>query len=342
MNQKQIISAFCELGKQLNDCLHNENSCSKLNFAIEKSCAQNEWFTKNNIRQSIAAIATQMLDEQKLTDWILQYNFFEPQPKRVGIIAAGNLPLVFFHDFLCVLISGNIAVLKPSSKDKFLPQYIIDTLIEVEPQLAKRIEITENKQPNIEAVIATGSDNTLKFFEENFGAIPHIFRNSRTSTAIIKGDETPEQLQLLGNDMFLYFGLGCRNVNKLFVPQNYNFDVLIDCVKPCAQIKNNTAYANAYRYNKALLHINKKTFIDNDFWLLAENNNFFSPVSVVNYEKYSNLDAVKNLLLEHQKQIQCAVNIDVDFGSTQNPRLNDYADGVDVIEFLQTQTKQKH
>jgi hypothetical protein len=275
-----------------------------------------------------------MLDENKLQQWISQYNFYEKNPKRIGIIAAGNIPLVCFHDLLCVLISGNLLVLKFSSKDKVLPQTLLNLLIKIEPKFKKLIEITDEKIFSADAVIATGSDSTLKFFEESFGNIPHIFRQSRSSIAIIKGNESDEQLSALCYDMFSFFGLGCRNVSKIFVPQNYNFTKLCEAAKKFSYLKNHQAYLSAYRYNKAFLAISEQKFIDNDFWLLCENSEFFSPVSVVYFEKYSNLEFVKHTLSFKSKQIQCVVNLDVDFGNAQKPQLNDYADGIDTMDFL--------
>ncbi|MDR3226834.1 MAG: acyl-CoA reductase [Prevotellaceae bacterium] len=334
MTHYEIICAFAKLGDKIKSWLHNKNSCAELNDAVNRAIAENEWFTVENIKRMLAAIALQMLDAQKLQQWTSQYECSEKPPKRVGIIAAGNIPLVFFHDFICVIFSKNIAVIKFSSKDKILPECVIGMLVEIEPQLKNFIEITEKKSFDADAVIATGNDNTLKFFQEKFENIPHIFRKNRTSFAIIKGDESREQIELLGEDMFSFFGLGCRNVSKLFVPCDYDFSKIIGAMEKFSHIKNHEPYRNAYIYNRALLAINGKSFIDNNFWLLTENFENFSPVSVVFYEKYSNLVSVKKTFFNEYQHIQCIVNCDVDFGKSQQPQLTDYADGTDVMHFL--------
>ncbi|MDR1983876.1 MAG: hypothetical protein LBQ28_03520 [Prevotellaceae bacterium] len=334
MTQNEILSALAKLGDKLNSWLHNENSCKELNDAVNKAIAQNEWFTAENIKQSLAAISLQMLDAQKLQNWITQYEISEKSPKQVGIIAAGNIPLVFFHEFICVLASKNIATVKFSSKDKVLPKCVINLLVKIEPKLENFVKTAENKHFDADAVIATGNDNTLKFFEESFGKIPHIFRKARTSLAILDGSESLSELELLGNDIFSFFGLGCRNVSKLFIPHNYDFTKLIGAMKRFSHIKNHQPYKNAYTYNKALLTINGNTFVDNDFWLLTENSENFSPISVIYYEKYINLDSVKKTISDKAEHIQCVVNNDVDFGKSQQPQLSDYADGIDVMNFL--------
>jgi len=334
MTQNELISALEKLGERISVWLNNEKLCDKLTCAINNAITENDWFTCESIKKMLSAISSQMLYGTNLKHWISKYEVFEKSPKRVGIIAAGNIPLVFFHDLICVLISGNIAVVKLSSKDKILPECVINLLIDIEPRLKNFIEIAETKSLNVDAVIATGSDNTFKFFEEEFGEIPHIFRKNRTSVAIIKGDENLEQLALLGEDIFSFFGLGCRNVSKIFIPNNYDFAKFMKVVEKFSEVKNHEPYMNAYRYNRALLKINGNTFIDNKFWLLTENFGFFSPVSVIYYEKYSNLESINKILIDNSEQIQCVVNGDVDFGESQKPQLNNYADGIDVMNFL--------
>ncbi|MDR2126376.1 MAG: hypothetical protein LBP63_06075 [Prevotellaceae bacterium] len=334
MTQDKILRTFAQLGDKLKAWLHNKNSCTELNDAIIDAIAENEWFTVENIERMIFAISSQMLDAEKMQGWISKYEISEKLPKRVGIIAAGNLPLIFFHDFICVLASKNIAVVKFSSKDKVLPECIISMLVEIEPQLAEYIQITEEKNFTADAVIATGSDNTIKFFEETFGNIPHVFRKSRTSFAILDGSETVDELELAGEDIFSFFGLGCRNVSKLFVPEHYDFTKFIRAMKKFSYIKKHEPYNNSYIYNKALLTINGNSFVDNDFWLLTENFDKFSPVSVVYYQKYINLEPLKKLFSDEAEHIQCIVNYSVAFGKSQQPQLSDYADGVDIMNFV--------
>lgn len=215
-----------------------------------------------------------------------------------------------------------------------MPECIIKLLIEIEPEIENYIEITEKKRFDASTVIATGNDNTFKFFDENFGQIPHIFRKNRTGFAILDGSETVDELNLLGEDIFSFFGLGCRNVSKLFIPENYDFTRLIRAVQKFSHIKNYKPYKNVYIYNKALLTINGNAFVDNDFWLLTENFQNFSPVSVVYYQKYINLESLKKILSDESEHIQCIVNADIGFGKSQQPQLTDYADGIDVMHFL--------
>ncbi|MDR2065624.1 MAG: hypothetical protein LBP85_07970 [Prevotellaceae bacterium] len=334
MTQDEILHAFIHLGDKLNAWLHNKNSCMELSHAVNRAIAENEWFTVENIERMFSAISLQMLDAKKIRRWISQYEIPEKPPKRVGIIAAGNIPLVFFHDFICVLASKNIAAVKFSSKDRVLPESIINILVKTEPKLENYIKITEEKKFTADAVIATGSDNTFKFFEENFGKIPHVFRKNKTSFAILDGSETIDKLELLGEDIFSFFGLGCRNVSKLFVPENYDFTKLVHALKKFSYIKNHEPYKNAYVYNKALLMITENQFVDNGFWLLMENFEKFSPVSVVYCQKYINLESLKKQLSNETEHIQCIVNYDVDFGKSQQPQLSDYADDIDIMNFL--------
>jgi hypothetical protein len=334
MTQDEILHAFVQSGDKLNAWLHSKNSCTELNDAVNQAIAENEWFTVENIEQMLSAISLQMLDAEKIQKWISRYEIPEKLPKHVGIIAAGNIPLVFFHDLICVWCSKNIAVIKFSSKDKVLPECIINMLVKAEPKLENYIKIAKEKTLTADAVIATGNDNTIKFFEEQFGKIPHVFRKNRTSVAILYGNETVDELELLSEDIFSFFGLGCRNVSKLFVPENYDFTKLVRAMKKFSHIKNHAPYKNAYIYNKALLTITENPFIDNDFWLLTENFENFSPVSVIYYQKYTNLELLKKLFVNEAEHIQCIVNYNVDFGKSQQPQLSDYADDIDIMNFL--------
>jgi hypothetical protein len=334
MAQDDILHALIKLGDKLNAWLHNKNSCLELSDAASRAIIENEWFTAENIERMFSAISRQMLDAEKIQQWLSRYEIPEKSPKRIGIIAAGNIPLVFFHDFICVLSSKNIAVVKCSSKDKILPECIINLLVRIEPKLENYISVTEKRDFAADAVIATGNDNTIKFFEEKFGKLPHVFRRNRTSFAILDGSETIDKLELLCKDIFSFFGLGCRNVSKVFVPEKYDFTKFIRAMKKFSHIKNHEPYRNAYIYNKALLTITETPFVDNDFWLLTENFDNFSPVSVIYYQKYINLESLKKLFLDETEHIQCIVNYEVDFGKSQQPQLSDYADDVDVMNFL--------
>lgn len=334
MTQNEIISALTALGDRLRLWLCGEDCNTHIDSIIKHSTLENEWFTVCSIKQMLAAITTQMLDHRKISEWLERYKFVNHLPKRVGIIAAGNIPLVFFHDFICVLMSQNIAVIKFSSKDKILSRYIIDLLADIDPRIKNFVEIADEQRFTVDCVIATGSSNTLKFFEGKYENIPHVFRKSRTSVAVINGNETAKELELLSDDIFSFFGLGCRNVSKIFIPDNYNLTQLADAAQKFSYIKNHELYRGAYQYNKALFTMTQKAFIDNDFWLLVENSDFFSPVSVVYYEKYTNLEVLKHTFETNSEQIQCIVNYDAAFGQAQQPKLTDYADGIDIMNFL--------
>ena len=260
--------------------------------------------------------------------------------KRIGVITAGNIPLVGFHDFLSVLISGNIFVGKLSSKDDKLLPNVIDLLIEIEPKFKNYIFISENKLENFDAVIATGSNNSARYFEYYFGKYPHIIRKNRNSVAVITGNETTVDLQLLADDIFLYFGLGCRSVSKLFLPDGYNLDNIFRNSLKYKEVINHNKYANNYDYNRAIYLLNLTEFKDNGIMLMKEDINMASPISVVYFENYSKLETIKQRLDIEKDNIQCIVadktviNEAIPFGESQKPQLWDYADNVDTINFL--------
>jgi len=248
---------------------------------------------------------------------------------------AGNIPLVGFHDFLSVLITGNKVLAKLSSNDTVLLPFLAKKLIEIEPGFAELIEFTEERLSNFDAVIATGSNNTARYFEYYFGKYPSIIRKNRNSVAILTGNETPEQLDALAEDIFRYFGLGCRNVSKLFLPKDYNFDPFFNAMYGWKEIINNNKYINNYDYNKAVYLMSNIELLDNEFLLLKEDNGFSSPISVVFYQYYESEDELRKYLSENKEHIQAIVSEkDIPFGAAQKPQLWDYADGVDTVSFL--------
>ena len=251
---------------------------------------------------------------------------------------AGNIPLVGFHDFLSVLLIGDHFVGKLSSNDNILLPFLAEELINIQPEFSNRIEFTKDRLPQFDKVIATGSNNTARYFEYYFKDKPHIIRKNRNSVAVLQGNETNEQLKALGEDIFQYFGLGCRNVSKLFVPKGYNFDVFFEAMYAYRDVINHHKYANNYDYNKAVYLMSSVKLLDNAFLLLKEDLNFSSPIGTLFYEFYSDEVQLQNRVKQEEENIQCIVGThkfsEVDFGKAQHPELTEYADGVDTIKFL--------
>jgi hypothetical protein len=280
-----------------------------------------------------------MLDAKKLNDWVKPYSF-NRFPKRTGLIMAGNIPAVGFHDFLSALVSGNIAVIKPSSKDKYLIQTLSKILMEKFPALSERIVFTEAKPQNLNAVIATGSNNSARYFHAEYKDIPQLIRKNRYSPAILDGNETPSETEALGDDIFSYFGLGCRNVSNIFVPENYDWNLFFDSIKNYSYIMEHQGYNHCFRYQKAISELSGDDYLTNGFVIVRKNNLTFSSIATVNYMEYSDIEQVKTFLSAHNDNIQCLVSKTtylenpVPFGDTQKPELSDYADGVDTIAWL--------
>lgn len=332
MQREIIIKSLALLGKNIKDISTNEFQ----NLAI-KAINQNAWFTEESIRKSLQGIQN-YLDYDKLNEWTSKYSY-NSAGKLVGIVMAGNIPLVGLHDLLCVLLSGNSAVVKLSKDDSILINWFIQGLIAINPSVQERIKVVE-KLSDIEAVIATGSNNTARYFEYYFSKYPHIIRKNRNSCAIIDGTERPEDVHDLGEDIFSYFGLGCRNVSKIYVPKNYDFSFLLNELNSYKSIIQHHKYANNYDYNKSILLVNKEEHLDNGFLLLKESQQIASPVSVLYYEYYQDLSKLKESLGSLNHEIQCIVSHkknfpeSVPFGKSQYPELWDYADNIDTMSFL--------
>ncbi len=342
MNISDRINTFKELGSRLL-ADSKPGVSSSLNRTIENAKDQNPWFVPENIRFAIDAIANSWLQEEVLYRWVKKYpeNFFNPEsPKTIGVIMAGNIPLVGFHDLLCVLITGNRFLGKSSSKDGDLMTEITKLIYEINPDFQNFISITNEKIFGFDAVIATGSNNTFRYFEFYFKNFPSIIRKHRNSIAVLKGDETRDEYQKLGDDIFTYFGLGCRNVSKIFTPVGFDFIPLIDSFAKWQFLSLNYKYANNYEYNKALLLMNGMKHFDNGFLLIRPEESIGSPVSVLHYKSYSDIGEVKTYIHENKEEIQCIVARDeiiegsIPFGKSQNPAIDDYADGIDTIKFL--------
>lgn len=335
MTIESRIKAFVQLGRFLNKFGNTSSDKDhELHLAIQRASVYNGWFTPENVQKSIAALA-EMLEEEKLNSWVSNYDLNGSQ--RVAIIMAGNIPLVGFHDLLSVLISGHTAVIKMSSDDNQLLPIILDELKSIEPTFADKICFTEGKMENFDAVIATGSDNSARYFEHYFGKYPNIIRKSRNSVAIIDGSESEEELSGLANDVFQYFGLGCRSVSKVYLPKDYDLNHLFNAFFSHKDVVDNKKYGNNYDYNKAIYLMGSNELIENGFLMMREDTALGSPVSVLHYEYYDDLNLVHRVVADHQQQIQCVTGKGfVPFGKTQCPALDDYADGVDTLAFLQT------
>lgn len=329
MNIQARIAAFFTLGdKYLND--KNPNFLE----AKRKAHQQNSWFLPAFIDQSAKQIVTQFLQQTDLTNWVQLYPKMATQFTRikVGIVMAGNIPMVGFHDLLSVLIAGHTAIIKMSSKDTVLMQFIIDSLIEINPAFKDQI-IVQEQLKNCDAYIATGSNSAGQYFEQYFGKYPHIIRKNKTSVAILDGKETATELSLLADDMMLYFGMGCRNVTQVWVPNGYDFIPLITALKKYSYLSDEHKFKNNYDYQLALLMMNKQFYMDAGGILMSENPSPFAAISQVHYQFYEP-GTNPNINLD---DVQCIVGKGgLAFGSLQRPTLSQYADGVDTLEFLST------
>ena len=306
---------------------------------IKQAANNNRWFNRSSVEQALSGLI-HLTDPVKMKTWLTGYDLKPSKQKIIGLIMAGNLPLVGFHDLICVLLSGHKAAIKLSSQDLFLMQWIIRKLCEIEPAFIDQIDVCKQLKV-MDAVIATGSNNTARYFDYYFGKYPHIIRKNRTSVAILNGKETDTELMKLGKDVFTYFGLGCRNVSKIWVPQDYHFLNLLDLWASFTKVADNFKYHNNYEYNKSIYLVNGVNYLDTGFLLLTESEALTSPISVLYYQQYQNLTEVDQYLTQNQDKIQCMVSSQssrnfIPFGQTQVPDISDYADGIDVMRFLST------
>jgi hypothetical protein len=310
------------------------NDIAPLKAVKQKAFEKNKWFTGQFIDLSIKNILEEFLDLAKLEKWISFYHIDDNiSPKIIGIVMAGNIPLVGFHDFLCVFVAGHHQHIKLSEKDEVLLTHLIEKMIEWNPKVANVIKISSLLK-DCDAYIATGSNNSSRYFDYYFGKYPSIIRRNKTSVAILEGNESAEQLSLLADDVHLYFGLGCRNVTKIYVPENYDFVPLLNAFRKYNYFSDETKYKNNYDYALALLIMNNKFYMTNESIILVEDENPFSAVSELHYSYYNNINRVEEELTQ-SGDIQCIVSENfVPFGSSQTPSLFDYADGVDVMQFL--------
>lgn len=306
-----------------------------LNKLIDSALVYNGWFIKEFVEEAIRNIGN-ILEEGSINDFTK--NIPEPkQQKTIAVIMAGNIPMVGFHDLMCVLLSGHKLLLKLSSDDNVLMPFFIKLLEYYEPSITENIKFSEGKLTDFHAVIATGSNNTATHFQYYFGKYPNIIRKNRTSVAVLTGEETTEDLRKLGRDIFLYFGLGCRNVSKLLVPKGYRFDRLYEAVYEYSFTVDNKKYGNNYDYNRAIYLLNLDKFLDNNFLMIKEDKGLFSPVSVLYYQSFDSSDEINKYLSDNKENLQCIVGKGagkVPFGYSQQPVITDYADGVNTLDFL--------
>lgn len=336
MNLEQRLQVLIQLG----DHLHGEDEF--LEALMKRTEFNNGWFTLANQQRMVQGIANDFLAEAKLRAWVANYSIPEEinDPKIVGIVMAGNIPLVGFHDVLCTFVAGHYAQIKLSDKDQFIFPYLIKLLVKMDAAAAAYFNIVP-KLADYQAVIATGSNNTARYFEAYFGKYPNIIRKNRNAVAVLTGQETSDELHALGKDIFRYFGLGCRNVSKVYVPEGYDFDILLTALHEYREIVLHSKYKNNFDYSYALMILNKVKFLANGAIILTENASLQSGIANVFYEYYTDKKKLVEELKNRKEEIQVVVgNIPITglpyaaFGKAQEPQLDDYADGVDTLLFL--------
>ena len=355
MTKKQLIKSYKLLGNLL------LKPDEKLLELIASARNYNAWFTPENTLRSVQSLG-KMLNQEDLEKWlafesgvehiVIETSTFPSEEnsigsngdsaiRTVGLVLAGNIPMVGFHDILCVLAAGHKAMIKLSSQDNKLTVYALQKMAEIDQEFAHRFEFVERLK-NFDAVIATGSNNTSRYFDYYFSKVPHIIRKNRNSIAVLTGLETTEQLKHLGDDIFNYFGLGCRNVSKLYVPEGYNFNTFFESIESFSSIADHHKYNNNYDYNKSIFLVNLQKHLDNGFLLLKQDDRIASPLTVLYYEEYADRSSLETKLKSVENQLQCIVtgsalnfsSQEVSFGQSQEPKLWDYADGVNTMEFL--------
>jgi len=335
IDRQTRINILSELGDRL------RKMDSDYRQARQEAFDENPWFIPENIDQAVHAICDRFLNRKELESWLKTY----PEPldqKIIGLVMAGNIPLVGFHDFLCVFGSGHKAQVKLSSKDSKMFQYLFGLLKDIDSRASGYFRETDRLQ-DFDAVIATGSNNTSRYFEYYFAKYPHVIRKNRNGTAILTGDETEQDLMKLSSDVFDYFGLGCRNVTKLYVPSDYDFTELLKVLDKEGPVSTHHKYRNNYDYNYALFLLNREEFMAGKHILLKEDKSYISRISCLHFERYNDNGELVNHLMLDEDFIQCICTRDgkltrlpgeVVFGDSQKPTLSDYADGVDIMDFL--------
>jgi len=353
LSTESRIHAFSQLGfimGQAADCLYSDNEEFQTEFpglykAMQDAIQHNRWFTPANISFALQAWSI-ALNEDSLRLWVEQYSneFNKRKPARIAVIMAGNIPIVGFHDFLCVLISGHNLIGKLSSDDKILMPALSDILCSIEPGFKSCIQFNESTLHDFDAIIATGSNNTARYFEYYFSRYPHIIRKSRNGVAILAGNETEIELVKLGTDICSFFGLGCRNVSKIFIPAGFEPKKIYKATEMYNEVLTaHNKYMNNYSYQRSILLLNNVSHLDNGIIILKESTQYSSPIATLHYEFYDNLEILRHKLDTDKDMIQCIVNElyngtnTVKFGNSQYPGLSDYADGIDTMKFINEQ-----
>ncbi|MDR2970695.1 MAG: hypothetical protein LBU83_02020 [Bacteroidales bacterium] len=336
-NFQTNLQAFQKLGKKISYSLKH----GYFDKVIKQQSVENKWFTEINCRFALEAIA-KMVDAKSCDEFYIRYKHYfqeERKSKKIAVISAGNIPCAAFHDFFCVIASGNQYVGKLSKQDALLLPVIAKMLIIIAPELSEKIVFVD-KLNKFDKIIATGSNNSTRYFEYYFKDYPKLLRKNRNSIAILTGRESEADLQKLSSDIFLYFGLGCRSVSKIYVPKDYNFNLLVQILhKESKSLMLHTGYANNYDYHRAIYALNKKDFFDGNSFLLIQNSSVASPISVIYYEVYENIYEISTQIQLHEDDIQCLVSGDfieqhpIFFGETQRPSLFDYPDKKDILLF---------
>jgi hypothetical protein len=335
MELQRRVNAFVQLGIKLQNL--EEIQAEELVF---RTRALNKWFDEKSIKHALEGIIY-LLDEERLNAFAKKYDITNAPSKKIGVVMAGNIPAVGFHDYLCVLLTGNELYAKLSSQDKYLLQAIHQFLLEIEPDFAAITNFTEQLPlKELDAIIATGSDNSSRYFEQYFSKLPNIIRKNRTSCGVLTGEETAEDFVQLGQDIFQYYGLGCRNVSKVFVPKGYNFTPMLDALAVYEETAYHATYENNYTYNKSVYLVNKEKHLDTGFLLVRASDELVSPIGVLYYEEYEEENALTERIDSLEEKIQCIVSKNASwknseaFGQAQCPKIDDYADGVDTMKFL--------
>lgn len=338
---QQRISAFVKLGLFINRHFNTNYNQTEIQLhqgldkLIETANIYNNWFIPQFVNTAIINIGV-ILNEEKLVSFCKENKVNDNANKKtVAVICAGNIPMVCFHDVMCVLLSGHKVLIKLSSDDDILLPFFLKLLTYFEPELENNILFAQQKLANFDAVIATGSNNTSNYFNFYFGKYPNIIRKNRTSIAIVTGNETTEDFKNLARDIFLYFGLGCRSVSKLLVPKNYNFNLFFESIVDYGFVINNKKYGNNYDYHRAIYLLEQMPFLDNNFLMIKQSADLNSPVGVLYYNYYENEEDISDYLSKHTEQLQCIVgNKQIPFGYSQQPVITDFADNVNTLNFL--------
>jgi hypothetical protein len=316
------------------DCGLSKEEYENLEAIIHAQKHRNGWFTETEVRRSLAAWGLE-LKKEKLEGWVSSYDLPIERPRVVGLIMAGNIPLVGLHDMISVLLAGHSVLAKTSKDDSQLIKVFAQVLITMDERWKEWIHWVDGPMKGQEAIIATGSNNTSRYFEHYFSSVPHIIRKNRTSVAILDGTESEEEMKGLAEDIFAYFGLGCRNVTKLYLSKEFDLDIFFKSIFPYADIVQNNKYANNYDYHRSVYLLNGDDLLENGFLLLKEDSSLHSPVSCMFFERYEDRKSLDRHLEDLKNEIQCIVSkSDTPFGQAQQPRLADYADGEDTMKFL--------